>query len=103
MDDKPSGNNIRFHPPDKIRLKEALGSLQNEDFVTKKALEKIDTYWQPIEPPGYEDWQHCYPRDGWSTYPKFGGKILNPGRFDTLYIMPIVWAKNSAITDKIMG
>ena len=66
------------------------------------ALSKIDTFWQPMKAPGFWDWQHDYPRDGWGIYPKFGGKILKEARFDTLYILPIVWAKNSAITEKML-
>lgn len=48
------------------------------------------------------DWQECYPRDGWGIYPKFGGKIRIEGTFDTLYIQPIPWKKDSAITDEVM-
>lgn len=48
------------------------------------------------------DWQESYPRDGWGIYPKFGGKIVRQGTFDTLYIQPIIWQKNSCITPDIL-
>jgi hypothetical protein len=60
--------------------------LKNENFQTRKAFENIYDYWQDIERPGFSDWQHCYPNDGWGKFPKFGGKIYREGRFDTLYI-----------------
>lgn len=71
--------------------------------MTKAALSDIDKYWQEIEQPGWSDWQHCYPKDGWGVYPKFGGKKYRKGQFDTLCIQPIVWAKNSAITDRVLN
>ena len=71
--------------------------------MTKKALTNIPKFWQKLQIRDSSDWQECYPRDGWGVYPKFGGKILREGTFDTLYIQPIPWSKNSALTDDVMS
>jgi hypothetical protein len=36
--------------------KYSLGSMGGTNFKVKKALENIDKYWKPINPPGPTDW-----------------------------------------------
>ena len=88
----------RFKPATSQQLVNALGPIEDENPVTQKALSSIHKFWKNIQVEDGSDWQECYPRDGWAIFPKFGGKIFKKGSFDTLYIQPIVWEKNSVIT-----
>ena len=74
-----------FHAADKTRLSQALGNLSTESQETKRAFKNIYTYWKDIDKPEPGHWAYSYPRDGWQTYDKFGGKIYRANR-NKLYI-----------------
>ena len=90
-----------FVPPSDARREKALGDMTNCCPATKKALANPYKYWERKAVPESGDWLESY-NHGCYGYDQFGGKIITPAR-STLYIQPIVYANNSAITDKNMG
>ena len=106
----PVGDEIRFQAPDRHRQEEAYGksSLKDESYETRRAFDDIYHYWQDIETPGFDDWQHKNPYDGWGDYAKFDAQFRKPFKLDsvdTLYIQPIVWdqSHHSAINDDLLA
>ena len=75
--------------------------MTNECCATKKALSNVYKYWEPLRQPEEGDWLDDY-NHGCYGYDQWGGKMISPTRC-TLYIQPIVYANNSAITDKNMA
>ena len=49
-----------FVPPSKQRRINALGDLTNECTATKKALDNVEKYWEPIRMPEGGDWLDSY-------------------------------------------
>ena len=47
---------IKFKQPDAKERKYAIGAMGGTPFKVKKALEDVDKYWLPKEPPGESDW-----------------------------------------------
>jgi hypothetical protein len=64
-------------------------------------LKNINKYWKIIDEPSCDEWQHCYPKDGWQTYDKFGGKIINDKK-NVLYIQPLLFNQNSSISQNLL-
>ena len=88
--------NSGFVPPGALVRSEKLGSLGNECSATCKALDNISDYWEPLKMPKNGDWLDSY-NHGYLGYDKFYGKIATPTR-NVIYIQPLVYKKNSAIT-----
>ena len=75
---------------------EKLGSFAHECPATCKALENIPEYWEPMSMPESGDWLDSY-NHGYLGYDQFGGKMAGPNR-NVIYIQPLVYRRNSAIT-----
>lgn len=68
--------------------------------MTKAALSNIKTYWHDMPKARAGDWLHSYPKDGFGSYEKFGGKIATSAR-NVLYIQPLIYKKNSQLTPNL--
>ena len=73
----PTGQFQRFFRADKQKQKNALGNILQCDPKTKAALSNINLYWRDVDLPREDDWLHTYPKDGFGTFDKFGGKIVS--------------------------
>ena len=85
-----------FKPKSEAFRTEKLGCFKNECSATCKALENIPNYWEPMRLPQPGDWLDSY-NHGYLGYDQFGGKIASQNR-NVIYIQPLVYKKNSAIT-----
>lgn len=88
--------NSGFVPPGASIRAEKLGRMAGECAATCKALENIQNYWEPLKMPEPGDWLDSY-NHGYLGYDKFLGKWATPTR-NKIYIQPLVYKKNSAIT-----
>ena len=67
----------------------------------KKALSNIDKYYEPMRVPEEDDYLDEINREC-CGYDEFRGKKISAEKH-TIYIQPIVYERNSMITDKMLN
>ena len=85
-------------PPGAHKRAEMLGSFKNECAATRKALNNIQNYWEPLRMPKCGDWLDTY-NEECLGYDQFAvGKFASPTR-KVIYIQPLVYQDNAVITE----